>query len=90
MEFEVIYHQIDAVILASHCQGGVVEAELLRVVKERDELKAALFDFEKHMEEIQNSVKALCTERDHFKSQFKQVSFDNHISLQMHMKHFLL
>uniref|UniRef100_A0A8D3DN38 Centrosomal protein of 135 kDa n=1 Tax=Scophthalmus maximus TaxID=52904 RepID=A0A8D3DN38_SCOMX len=86
----VIYHQIDAVILASHCQGGVVEAELLRVVKERDELKAALFDFEKHMEEIQNSVKALCTERDHFKSQFKQVSFDNHISLQMHMKHFLL
>uniref|UniRef100_A0A8D3E954 Centrosomal protein of 135 kDa n=1 Tax=Scophthalmus maximus TaxID=52904 RepID=A0A8D3E954_SCOMX len=49
------------------------DAELLRVVKERDELKAALFDFEKHMEEIQNSVKALCTERDHFKSQFKQV-----------------
>ncbi|KAF0042406.1 hypothetical protein F2P81_005938 [Scophthalmus maximus] len=57
-------------------KGGVVEAELLRVVKERDELKAALFDFEKHMEEIQNSVKALCTERDHFKSQFKQAQQD--------------
>uniref|UniRef100_A0A8D3AV29 Centrosomal protein of 135 kDa n=1 Tax=Scophthalmus maximus TaxID=52904 RepID=A0A8D3AV29_SCOMX len=44
-----------------------------KATRERDELKAALFDFEKHMEEIQNSVKALCTERDHFKSQFKQV-----------------
>ncbi|KAM7012866.1 LOW QUALITY PROTEIN: centrosomal protein of 135 kDa [Tautogolabrus adspersus] len=54
-------------------RGGAADTELLRVLKERDELKAALLDFEKHMEEIQNNVKVLSTERDHFKKLFKQV-----------------
>lgn len=58
-------------------QGGVTETELLRVLKERDELKAALLDFEKHMEDIQDNVKTLSTERDKFKMLFKQVSFRN-------------
>uniref|UniRef100_A0A3Q3G4C8 Centrosomal protein 135 n=1 Tax=Labrus bergylta TaxID=56723 RepID=A0A3Q3G4C8_9LABR len=49
------------------------KVELLRVLKERDELKAALLDFERHMEEIQNNVKVLSTERDHFKKLLKQV-----------------
>ncbi|XP_040896796.1 centrosomal protein of 135 kDa isoform X3 [Toxotes jaculatrix] len=57
-------------------RGGVAEAELLRVVKERDELKAALLDFEKHMEDIQNNVKVLCSERDHFKTLLKQAQED--------------
>ncbi|MEQ2272302.1 hypothetical protein XENORESO_018414, partial [Xenotaenia resolanae] len=52
--------------------GSFPEAELLRVVRERDELKAALMNFEKHMEDIQNNVKALSNERDHFKDLFKQ------------------
>ncbi|MEQ2304804.1 hypothetical protein AMECASPLE_031148, partial [Ameca splendens] len=52
--------------------GSVPDAELLRVVRERDELKAALMNFEKHMEDIQNNVKALSNERDHFKALFKQ------------------
>lgn len=43
-------------------------------MKERDELRAALLNFEKHTEEIQNNVKALCTERDQLKSLFRQVS----------------
>uniref|UniRef100_I3J481 Centrosomal protein 135 n=1 Tax=Oreochromis niloticus TaxID=8128 RepID=I3J481_ORENI len=55
--------------------GGAAEAELLRVIQERDELKVALLDFEKHMEDIQNNMKALSNERDHFKTLFKQVSF---------------
>lgn len=63
--------------MASKFQGGVSETELLRLVKERDELKAALLDFEKHMEDIQKDVKALSTERDHFKTLFKQVGFRN-------------
>ncbi|XP_020499436.1 centrosomal protein of 135 kDa isoform X2 [Labrus bergylta] len=54
-------------------RGGAAEVELLRVLKERDELKAALLDFERHMEEIQNNVKVLSTERDHFKKLLKQV-----------------
>lgn len=50
---------------------------MLRVVKERDELKAALLDFEKHMEDIQDDVKTLSTDRDNFKTLFKQVSLRN-------------
>lgn len=52
----------------------MAEAELHSVVKERDELRAALLNFEKHTEEIQNNVKALCTERDQLKCLFRQVS----------------
>uniref|UniRef100_A0A8C4EZM8 Centrosomal protein of 135 kDa n=1 Tax=Dicentrarchus labrax TaxID=13489 RepID=A0A8C4EZM8_DICLA len=57
----------------------VAETELLRLTKERDDLRAALLDFERHMEDIQDNVKALSTERDHFKMLFKQVSLRNTI-----------
>nr|XP_020459149.1 centrosomal protein of 135 kDa isoform X2 [Monopterus albus] len=57
-------------------RGGVAEAELLPLLKERDELKAALLEFEKHTEDIQNNVKALSAERDHFKTLFKQAQED--------------
>ncbi|KAM4738801.1 centrosomal protein of 135 kDa isoform 1-T1 [Anableps anableps] len=57
-------------------KGSVPEVELIRIIKERDELKAALMDFEKHMEDIQNNVKALSNERDHFKTLFKQAKDD--------------
>ncbi|XP_061895396.1 centrosomal protein of 135 kDa-like isoform X3 [Entelurus aequoreus] len=40
--------------------------------KERDEMKAALVDVEKHAEDIQTKVKALSAERDHFKIMFYQ------------------
>ncbi|XP_008301652.1 centrosomal protein of 135 kDa [Stegastes partitus] len=57
-------------------RGGVAETELLHLIKERDELRAALLDFEKHMEDIQNNVKALSTEREHFKTLYKQAQDD--------------
>ncbi|XP_041862587.1 centrosomal protein of 135 kDa isoform X2 [Melanotaenia boesemani] len=57
-------------------QGGVAEADLFHVIKERDDLKAALLGFEKHMENFQNNVKALSDERDHFKTLFKQAQDD--------------
>lgn len=72
--------------MASHFQGGVSESELLRVVKERDELKAALLDFEEHMEDIQNKVKSLSAERDQFKTLLKQVSFRSWMTSAMHLK----
>ncbi|XP_054645594.1 centrosomal protein of 135 kDa isoform X2 [Dunckerocampus dactyliophorus] len=53
-------------------KGGVAESEFLALVKERDELKAALLDVEKHTEDIQTKVKALSAERDHFKMMFYQ------------------
>uniref|UniRef100_A0A3Q0SYU5 Centrosomal protein 135 n=1 Tax=Amphilophus citrinellus TaxID=61819 RepID=A0A3Q0SYU5_AMPCI len=57
-------------------KASIAEAELLHVIKERDELKVALADFEKHLEDIQNDVKALSNERDHFKTLFKQAQDD--------------
>eukprot|EP00064_Thunnus_orientalis_P017659 superscaffoldBa00003812_g17744 len=57
-------------------RGGVAESELVRLVKERDELKAALLDFEQHMEDIQNKVKALSAEKDQFKALFTQAQED--------------
>uniref|UniRef100_A0A7N9AXI0 Centrosomal protein 135 n=1 Tax=Mastacembelus armatus TaxID=205130 RepID=A0A7N9AXI0_9TELE len=65
---------------------GVSEAELLRLLSERDELKAALVEFENHMKDIQSNVKSLSAERDRFKSQFKQVSFKNMLSLGMYLR----
>ncbi|KAK2907591.1 centrosomal protein of 135 kDa isoform X1 [Channa argus] len=57
-------------------KGGVAEAELLRLLKEKEQLKASLLEFEKHTEDIQNKVKALSAERDHYKTLFKQVQED--------------
>ncbi|XP_037530312.1 centrosomal protein of 135 kDa [Nematolebias whitei] len=57
-----------------------VQEELLDVLKERDELKVALLDVEKQTEDIQNNVKALCDERDHFKTLYKQTQDDLKVS----------
>lgn len=46
------------------------------MVRERDELKDALLDIEKHMEDIQDNVKTLSAERDEFKALFKQVRLE--------------
>lgn len=43
-------------------------------MKERDQLKVSLLDIEKQTEDIQNNVKALCHEKDHYKMLYKQVS----------------
>ncbi|KAF6733117.1 Centrosomal protein of 135 kDa [Oryzias melastigma] len=57
-------------------KGSVTEGQLYRALKERDELKAALLDFEKHMEDIQKDVKVLSSERDHFKALFQHAQDD--------------
>lgn len=69
----------------SHFQAGIAEAELLHLLTERDELKAALLEFEKHMEEIQTNVKALSAERDHYKTVFKEVGIKNNLSLHRYL-----
>ncbi|XP_061744245.1 centrosomal protein of 135 kDa-like isoform X2 [Nerophis ophidion] len=43
-----------------------------RVIRERDEIKAALVDVEKHAKDIHTKVKAIRAERDHFKMMFYQ------------------
>ncbi|XP_056115870.1 centrosomal protein of 135 kDa [Rhinichthys klamathensis goyatoka] len=48
------------------------DAELSRVVKERDELQSVLLGFEKHIEDIQTRVKLMTAERDQLSSQYQQ------------------
>lgn len=52
-------------------QGDAPDTELFRVLAERDQLKAALLGVEKRMENTQDTVKALSTERDHWKMLLK-------------------
>ncbi|CAL8256272.1 unnamed protein product [Merluccius merluccius] len=51
---------------------SIGEPELVRVAKERDDLKSVLLGFERHMEDIQTDVQALTAERDQLKAQLKQ------------------
>ncbi|XP_029001754.1 centrosomal protein of 135 kDa isoform X2 [Betta splendens] len=56
--------------------GGLAEEELLRLLKERDEMQAAFVEFEKHMDEVQTNAKALGEERDHYKALFRKAQGD--------------
>lgn len=58
-------------------QGDAPDTELFRVRSERDELKATLLGVEKHMEDTQDTVKALSTERNHLKMLLKVSPFQN-------------
>lgn len=58
-------------------QGDAPDTELIHVLTERDELKAALLGVEKRMENTQDTVKALSTERDHLKMLLKVSPFQN-------------
>ncbi|CAL1592976.1 unnamed protein product [Knipowitschia caucasica] len=55
---------------------GATEAEVLRLVQERDGLRNVLLDFEKHMEDIQNDVKTLTAERDKLKVLLNRAQLD--------------
>uniref|UniRef100_A0A665VA52 Centrosomal protein 135 n=1 Tax=Echeneis naucrates TaxID=173247 RepID=A0A665VA52_ECHNA len=77
LEEERNYYRLEAERYKTVRGGGGLDFNLLHVVKERDELKAALLDFEKQTEDIQNHVKDLCAERDQFKSLFRQSIFEN-------------
>ncbi|XP_012677322.2 centrosomal protein of 135 kDa isoform X1 [Clupea harengus] len=56
-----------------HERGDSGDADISRVVKERDDLQAVLLGFEKHMEDIQMKVKALTSERDQLSAQCQQL-----------------
>ncbi|XP_027001922.2 centrosomal protein of 135 kDa isoform X1 [Tachysurus fulvidraco] len=53
-------------------RGENADSELSRALRERDELKAMLLEFEKHMEDIQIKVKLLTTEKDQLSTQYQQ------------------
>lgn len=69
----LLYH-VSSILLAVFMQGESADSELSRALRERDELKAMLLDFEKLMEDIQIKVKLLTTEKDQLSTQYKQVT----------------
>ncbi|KAJ3600083.1 hypothetical protein NHX12_034035 [Muraenolepis orangiensis] len=57
---------------APPAEEGIGGAELVRVAKERDDLKSALLGFERHMVDIQTDVEALSVERGQLRAQLAQ------------------
>ncbi|XP_063057428.1 centrosomal protein of 135 kDa isoform X2 [Engraulis encrasicolus] len=56
-----------------HGRGGNGDVDISLVMRERDDLQAALLGFERQMEEIQSKVKALTAERDSLSTLYQQV-----------------
>ncbi|XP_031414283.1 testis-specific gene 10 protein isoform X1 [Clupea harengus] len=48
----------------SPVKGGTYDSELMRVLRERDEMQGALEKYERHLSEIQANVKVLTADRD--------------------------
>ncbi len=57
----------------SFLKGGTYDSELMRVLRERDELQNMLEKHERHLSEIQANVKVLTAERDKTRMHYQQV-----------------
>ncbi|MFT7799873.1 testis-specific gene 10 protein isoform X1 [Arapaima gigas] len=53
-------------------KGGSYDSELMRVLRERDEMQAMLDRYERHLSEIQANIKVLSAERDKTNMQYQQ------------------
>ncbi|KPP66523.1 testis-specific protein 10-like [Scleropages formosus] len=58
-------------------KGGSYNSELMRILRERDEMQAMLDRYERHLSEVQANIKVLSTERDKISMQYQQVSTRN-------------
>ncbi|XP_052401852.1 testis-specific gene 10 protein isoform X1 [Carassius gibelio] len=56
----------------SPVKGGTYDSELMRVLRERDELRNMLEKHERHLSEIQANVKVLTAERDKTRMHYQQ------------------
>lgn len=54
-------------------KGGTYDSELMRVLRERDELQNMLDKYERHMSEVQANIKVLTAERDKTRMHYQQV-----------------
>ncbi|XP_041935874.1 testis-specific gene 10 protein isoform X1 [Alosa sapidissima] len=56
----------------SPVKGGTYDSELMRVLRERDEMQAVLEKYERHLSEIQANVKVLTADRDKTSMHYQQ------------------
>ncbi|KAI7811314.1 putative testis-specific gene 10 protein [Triplophysa rosa] len=56
----------------SPVKGGTYDSELMRVLRERDELQNMLDKYERHMSEVQANIKVLTAERDKTRMHYQQ------------------
>ncbi|XP_051983067.1 testis-specific gene 10 protein [Xyrauchen texanus] len=56
----------------SPVKGGTYDSELMRILRERDELQNMLEKYERHISEIQSNVKVLTAERDKTRMHYQQ------------------
>lgn len=54
-------------------KGGTYDSELMRLLRERDELQSMLDKYERHLAEVQANVRVLTTERDKTRMHYQQV-----------------
>jgi uncharacterized coiled-coil DUF342 family protein len=55
-------------------QGGSYDSELIRVLRERDEMQNMLDKYERHLSEIQANVRVLTADRDKTSMHYQQAS----------------
>ncbi|GAA6105161.1 testis-specific gene 10 protein isoform X1 [Tachysurus ichikawai] len=53
-------------------KGGTYDSELMRVLRERDEMQSILDKYERHLSEIQANIRVLTAERDKIKMRYQQ------------------
>ncbi|XP_062384385.1 testis-specific gene 10 protein [Sardina pilchardus] len=56
----------------SPVKGGTYDSELMRVLRERDEMQGVLEKYERHLSEIQANVKVLSADRDKTSAHYQQ------------------
>ncbi|XP_051559227.1 testis-specific gene 10 protein [Myxocyprinus asiaticus] len=56
----------------SPVKGGTYDSELMRILRERDELQNILEKYERHLSEVQSNVKVLTAERDKTRMHYQQ------------------
>ncbi|KAM9454624.1 testis-specific gene 10 protein [Clarias gariepinus] len=56
----------------THVKGGTYDSELIRVMRERDEMKSMLDKCERQMSETQGNIRVLMAERDKARAQYQR------------------
>lgn len=71
-------------VFCVHSKGGTYDSELMRVLRERDEMKSMLDKYERHLSEIQANIRVLTDERDKTRRHYQQVGRAEPGSSSMH------